>query len=54
MMGMVVNEREWITYMLYVVIEHVHCSRVNQSSDNFQIMKITRKKKPLKIPHHDR
>ena len=33
MIGMVVNEREWMTRMLYMMIEHVHCSRVNQSSN---------------------
>jgi hypothetical protein len=52
-MGMVVNEREWMTRLLDMMIEHVHCSRMTQSSNDCQIMKITRWKNPIKTPHHD-
>jgi hypothetical protein len=53
MMEMVINDREWKTQLLYVMIEHVPCSRYTQSSDSFQIMNITKQKNTLKIPHHD-
>jgi hypothetical protein len=53
MIGLVVNDRQWMTRLLYMMIKQVSCPRKTRSSNDCQIMKITRWKNPLKIPHHD-